>query len=123
MLVCITSNAILAQNKILTQQIEALTKQMSKMPQQLQVVHFYQSQTQSMKCDFCGGDHLNGHCSFKNNPSEEEVHYVSNQERQGGFSNNNNYQNNMPQEWKTNKNQSFGWKQDVGSSNRQASFQ
>jgi len=30
-----TSDAILAQNKILTQQIEALTKQMSKLPQQL----------------------------------------------------------------------------------------
>jgi len=38
-----TSDAILAQNKILTQQIEALTKKMSKLPQQLQVVHSYQS--------------------------------------------------------------------------------
>jgi len=33
-----TSDALLAQNKILTQQIEAITKQLSKLSQQLQVV-------------------------------------------------------------------------------------
>jgi len=33
-----TTDALLAQNKILTQQMEALTKQMAKLPQQLQVV-------------------------------------------------------------------------------------
>jgi len=34
-----TLDAILAQNKILTQQIEALTKQMSKLPQQLHALN------------------------------------------------------------------------------------
>ena len=35
---------------------------------------------------------------------------MSNQGRQSGFSNNNNYQNNMSQDWKSNQNQGFGWK-------------
>jgi len=32
------TDAILAQNKIMTQQMEALTQQMAKLPQQLQAV-------------------------------------------------------------------------------------
>jgi len=39
-----TTDAILAQNKILTKQIKALTKQMSKLPEQLQVVQSSPSQ-------------------------------------------------------------------------------
>jgi len=54
---------------------------MSKLPQQLQVVHSSESHNQSMKCDFCGGDHPNGHCSLQNNPFEEDVHYMGNQGR------------------------------------------
>jgi len=109
-----TSNAILAQNKILTQQIEALTKQMSKLPQQLHALNSPSIQNQALKCDFCGGDHLNGQCSYQN-PSEEEVQYMNNQVRQGGFAYN--YPNNMTQGWRNNRNQGFGWKQEVGSSN------
>jgi len=56
--------ALLAQNKILTQQIEQLTAQMDNLPQQLHVVHSSQSQSQSIRCDFCGGDHPNGHCFY-----------------------------------------------------------
>jgi len=55
-------------------------------------------------------------CDFYNNPSEEDVHYMSNQGRQGGFSNN--YHNNMSQGCKSNQNHGFGWKQDVGPFNR-----
>jgi len=33
-----TQDAILAQNKLLTQQVEALTEQMAKLPQQLQAI-------------------------------------------------------------------------------------
>jgi len=33
-----TQDAVLAQNKLLTQQVEALTKQMTKLPQQLQAI-------------------------------------------------------------------------------------
>jgi len=78
------------------------------LPEQLQVVHSSQSQSQSMKYDFCGGDHPNGHCSYQNNPPEEKVHYMGNPGRQGGFSRN--YQNNMPQQGRNTQNQGFGWK-------------
>jgi len=55
-----TFDELLAQNKILTQQIEAITKQLSKLPQQLQVVQSSPNQGQPLKCDFCGGEHSNG---------------------------------------------------------------
>ncbi|XP_020238291.1 uncharacterized protein LOC109817457 [Cajanus cajan] len=59
-----TNDAILAQNKLLSQQIEALTKQMAKVPQQLHAIASSSTQSNSsLKCDFCGGDHPNGHCS------------------------------------------------------------
>ena len=44
---------------------------------------------------------------------------MSNQGRQGGFSNNNNYS----QGRRSNRNQNFGWKEDNGSSNKQGHFQ
>jgi len=40
-----TSNARLAHNQILTQQLEALTTQMANLPQQLQAVQSSQTQT------------------------------------------------------------------------------
>ncbi|KAG2409367.1 uncharacterized protein HKW66_Vig0000320 [Vigna angularis] len=100
-----TTDAILAQNKILTQQMEALTKQMANQ--------------QTMRCNFYGGDHPNGHCSYQSSPQEGEVQYVSNQGRSGNFSNNNNFS----QEWRNNQSQNFGWKQDAGPSNRQPPYQ
>jgi len=96
---------------------------MSKLAQQLQVVQSSKSQIQPIRCDFCGSDHPNGHCSYQNNSSEAKVNYMSNQGRQDDFYNNNNYQNNMSQGWKRNQNKGLGWKQDVGLSNRKASFQ
>jgi len=81
-------NALLCQNKILTQQIEQLTTQMAKLPQQLHVVHSSQSQSHPIRCDFCGGDHPNGHCSYQNNSPEAKVNYMGNQGREGGFFNN-----------------------------------
>jgi len=73
-----------------------------------------------LKSDFCGGDHLNGQCSYQN-PSEEEVQYMNNHGRQGGFSSN--YPNNMAQGRRNNPNQGFGWKPEAGSSNMQAPYQ
>jgi len=87
----LTSDALLAQNKILTQQIETLIAQMAKLPKHIQDVQLSQSQSQSIKCDFCGGDHPNGHCFYQNNSFEVEVNYMVDQRRQGGFSKNNNY--------------------------------
>ena len=69
-------------------------------------MQFSQNQSQSMSCDFCGGNHLNGQCSYQNNPSQEEVNYIGNQGRQGGFPGN--YQNNnMSHGWMGNPNQGF----------------
>ena len=65
-------DALLAKNKILTQQIEQLIAQMAKLTQQLYVVHSSQSQSQPIKCDFCGGDHPNGHCFYQNNSPKAE---------------------------------------------------
>jgi len=110
-----TSDALLAQNKILTQQMEAITKQLSKLPQQLQVVQSSPNQGQTMQCDFCEGNHSNGQCSYQVNPSQAEVQYMGNQGRQGGYSGN--YQNNAAQGWRNNQSQGFGWKQDAGPSN------
>ncbi|XP_047166272.1 uncharacterized protein LOC124835393 [Vigna umbellata] len=113
-----TTDAILAQNKILTQQMEALTKQMANLLEQLKAVQSSPSQ-QPMRCNFCGGDHPNGHCSYQSSPREGEIQYVSNQGRSGNFSNNNNFS----QRWRNNQSQNFGWKQDVGPSNRQPPYQ
>jgi len=81
-------DALLAQNKILTQQIEQLTTQIAKLPQQLHVVHSSQSQSQPIRYDFCGDDNLNGHCFYQNNSLEDEENYMGNRGRKGGFFNN-----------------------------------
>jgi len=57
-----THSAILAQNKVLTQQVEASTKQIGQLPQQ-----YHQGGPQKMnqahqvqrifRCDFYGGNH------------------------------------------------------------------
>jgi len=112
-----TANALLAQNKILTQQLEQMTAHMTLLPQKFHAVQSLQSQNVPLRCDFCGGDHPNGHCSYQNNAYEAEVNYMGNQGRQGGFS------YNYPQGWKNNQNQNFGWKQDYNSSNKQGPFQ
>nr|KYP32894.1 hypothetical protein KK1_046308 [Cajanus cajan]KYP32897.1 hypothetical protein KK1_046311 [Cajanus cajan] len=50
-----TNDAILAQNKLLSQQIEALTKQMAKIPQQLHAIASSSTQSNSsLKGDFSG---------------------------------------------------------------------
>ncbi|XP_019450616.1 PREDICTED: uncharacterized protein LOC109352889 [Lupinus angustifolius] len=115
-----TSDAILAQNKILTQQIEALTKQMSKLPQQLNVVQTPSVHQQVLHYEFCGGDHVTGHCSMPTNIQAEEVQYVNNQPRQANLSNNPSFNNLFSQGWRGNQNENhnFGWRQDVGPSNR-----
>ncbi|XP_058764698.1 uncharacterized protein LOC131638170 [Vicia villosa] len=74
-----TNDAILAQNKILSQQVELLTKQMSKLPQQMKEIHGMQMTSQVASCELCKGDHPTGFCPP---PEGEEVNYVNNQ-RQG----------------------------------------
>ncbi|XP_020206915.1 uncharacterized protein LOC109791958 [Cajanus cajan] len=115
-----TNDAILAQNKLLSQQIEAQTKKMAKIPQQLHAIASSSSQSNSsLKCDFCGRDHPNGHCSETTN---EEVNYVGNQQKRGNF-NSRNYNTNSymqgNQGWRNNNNnQGYGWRNEAGPSNR-----
>jgi hypothetical protein len=69
-----TNDAILAQNKLLSQQVELLTQQMSKLPQQLKEIQVSQDRHQVACCELCQGDHPTGYC-----PPLEEVSYVNNQ--------------------------------------------
>ncbi|XP_020207898.1 uncharacterized protein LOC109792860 [Cajanus cajan] len=96
-----TQDAVLAQNKILSQQIEALNQQMAKLPQQLQAMHSNAPPMQQvMACDFCGGDHPNGYCAGSSNSQGEEVNYMGNQGRQN-FSQHP-YPQNSNQGWRNN---------------------
>jgi len=85
-----SQDALLAQNMLLSKQLEALTQTLSKLPTQL---HASQplplSVLQVTGCTLCGGAHGSGLCI----PTEEtshEVNYRGNQPRQnfnaGGFS-------------------------------------
>ena len=63
-----TQREILAQNKLLTQQIEALRKQIRQLPQQHhlggpQKTHQAHQIQQILRCDFCGGNQQNDQCS------------------------------------------------------------
>ncbi|XP_058726128.1 uncharacterized protein LOC131597447 [Vicia villosa] len=58
-----TNDAILAQNKLLTQTVEELIKQLSKLPQQLKEMHGSSSTSQQVAlCELCTGDHPTGFC-------------------------------------------------------------
>src|SRR4051812_34356155 len=70
-----TIDTILAQNNLLTQQVELLTQQMSKLPQQIKEINGIPTKNQQvMCCELCRGDHQTSLCP----PPGEEVNYVSN---------------------------------------------
>jgi len=78
-----TQDATLAQNKLLAQQIEALTETLSKLSQQLQVVspsHF--SIMQIGGCHICGGAHEPRQC-ITQEESSREVNYMGAQNCHG----------------------------------------
>ena len=109
-----TNDAILAQNKLLSQQVELLTKQMSKLPQQFKEMHDSSSKNvQVLVCELCRGDHLTGHCP----PDVEEVNYTGNQ----GYQPRPPYQQgNQGYQQRGNQGYQQPWKpQEVGPSNRQ----
>jgi len=54
-----SQDALLAQNKIITQQLEALMKKLSQLPQELQNASLAQHQ-QGQCCELCGENHSNG---------------------------------------------------------------
>ncbi|XP_058722371.1 uncharacterized protein LOC131594295 [Vicia villosa] len=57
-----TNDAILAQNKLLSQQVEELTKQMASLPQQLKEMQDPNKKKQVALCELCSGDHPTGYC-------------------------------------------------------------
>jgi len=107
------TDAILTQNKIITQQMEALTQQMAKLPQQLQAQQLQAVQASQavnyqapiLRCDFYGGNHVNGNCSQQTviGTTIEEVQYIGNSGRQNGQQGN--FPSNAPQGWRNPPNQ------------------
>ncbi|XP_052726013.1 uncharacterized protein LOC128194442 [Vigna angularis] len=77
-----SQDALLAQNKIMTQQLESLMKKVS----QLQIQNVSQAQHTVQGCELCGGEHQNGQCVILTN-AKEEVNYMGNQSRQGNYGN------------------------------------
>ncbi|KAI4332189.1 hypothetical protein L6164_017119 [Bauhinia variegata] len=71
-----TLNALLAQNKIMTQQLANLSKKVESL--NISVVSF-----PSISCDFCGGNHSSGECpeNMFDQSSQEQVNYLGNPPR------------------------------------------
>jgi hypothetical protein len=98
-----SNDANLAQNKILTQQLEEMKIQMKEMPKLIKEQLQKESRHQQVNfCELCTGDHPTGYCPL---PLEEEVNFIGNQQRpmqyqgqypgtsnQGRYPGNNNYQ-------------------------------
>ncbi|CAJ2661681.1 uncharacterized protein LOC123886209 [Trifolium pratense] len=109
-----TGDAVLAQNKLISQSLEEITKQLSKLPQQMKEMQEGSSKPKQVAyCQLCTGDHPTGHCP----PADEEVNYMGNQQRQAPYQNNSGYQRGG------NSNHGQGWRQDVGTSNRQKQYE
>ncbi|XP_057441326.1 uncharacterized protein LOC130733222 [Lotus japonicus] len=102
-----SSDAILAQNKQLQQQLDEVKKTLSDLPKQLREMQDSSSRKQVNRCDVCTKDHPTEYCQLQ----EEEVHYLGNQQRQG-------YQNNYPRGGNQQYNQP--WRQDAGPSTSRA---
>ena len=85
-----SQDALLVHNKLLSKQLETLTKTLSKLPTQLHVSQPSPSSIlQVAGCTLCGGAHESS-CCIPIEESTHEVNYKGNQPRQnfntGGFS-------------------------------------
>ncbi|XP_058751981.1 uncharacterized protein LOC131625103 [Vicia villosa] len=89
------SDALLAQNKLLTSQVELLTQQMSKLPQQIKELNGVSNSHQVAKCELCKGDNQTGFCPPV---LAEEVNYMNNNQgpRKNKYPNPLAYQQNYP---------------------------
>jgi len=74
-------DALLAQNKIMTQQLEALMKKLSQ--RKISEMFLKLNTNNSCKIVSCG-DHTNGQCAMQNT-SQEEANYMGNTSRQGNY--------------------------------------
>jgi hypothetical protein len=76
------NDAVLAQNKLLTQQIEAMQKEMRAMPKQILESLKQEGGTHQVNtCELCTGDHPTDFCPTPGSYGEEEVNYVGNQQQ------------------------------------------
>ncbi|MCH83449.1 hypothetical protein A2U01_0004270 [Trifolium medium] len=83
------TDAMLAQNKLLAQVVEEFTKQLSKLPQHVKEMQEVSSKHKQVAyCELCNVDHPTGYCP----PSNEEIDYMGNQQRQGQYQSNIGYQ-------------------------------
>ncbi|KAH1206014.1 hypothetical protein GmHk_16G046578 [Glycine max] len=85
-----SQDVLLAHNKLLSKQLEALTKTLSKLPTQIHSMQTLPSTVlQVVGCAICGGAHNSG-CFIPNKEPAHEVNYMGNQPRQnfnvGGYS-------------------------------------
>ena len=65
-----TQDATLAQNKLISRQLEAITETLNKLPQQLQAVNISHSPVLQIEgCPTCGGTHEPGQCTIQHEPS------------------------------------------------------
>ena len=77
-----SQDALLAQNKLLSKQLEALTETLSKLPTQIHSAQSLPSTIlQVAGCAICGGAHNSG-CCIPNEELTHEVNYMGNQPRQ-----------------------------------------
>ena len=77
-----SQDALLAQNKLLSKQLEALTETLSKLPTQIHSMQSLPSTVlQVAGCAICGGAHNYG-CCIPNEEPTHEVNYMGNQTRQ-----------------------------------------
>jgi len=71
-----SNDALLAENKILTQQLEEVKKEVKDLPQQIREQIQKERRHQQVNfCELCSGNHPRGYCPP---PFEEEVNYVGN---------------------------------------------
>src|ERR1051325_7340822 len=114
--------ALVAQNKLFAKQVEELTKQMARLPQQIMEMQGTSSkQTQQIAyCELCKGDHKTGFCP----PENEEANYVANQGQ--GYQQRAPYPyQNQGQGYQQRGNQGYqgGWRQDNTNQGRQNPYQ
>ena len=75
-------DALLAQNKLLSKQLETLTETLSKLPTQIYSAHTsHASVLQVAGCTICGGAHESGCCIPIEEHPTREVNYMGNQPR------------------------------------------
>ena len=103
-----SKDALLAQIKLISNQIETLTETLNKLPQQLHVVQPISSFAMQVGgCNLCGRAHQLGICMTKEDASKK-VNYMANPNRQGYHHGGNsryhqggNFSQNQGQDWRS----------------------